>query len=530
MAIVKNNPPKKTTDKLHLNTKVPKSKIRVRKAPHLLSLSNEEKPVIKKQIATDLSSSIASLEVKDIAIGSSNDDSTIDIDTLLSSCKLPHPVHLLSKVVPAFRPTKWDSFNESHFPSLDIIITNIKHYENVIQMTYFSTVSADNKKIRLIVCNVPTDFKVTPCDANTSKILLSAFKDWQIDNLKDNLFHNFSVGSDPEIFVETKEGKLIPAFNFLGSKKFPNRTAIGTYGSLPMYWDGYQAEFETSPQNCLAWQVDSVQCGLKGVLDAARDKFPNAQLSTKTVVELSYDDIHDAGAEHVEFGCTPSLNAYGIKVDMLSGREVYFRSAGGHIHFGMGKLTQEKATPIVKALDAILGVACVGMFAEFDNPKRRTMYGLPGEYRLPPHGLEYRTLSNAWLFHPMIMNLVFDMARKIVVFGESGLLKYWQGSEEETVNTIIKCDVVKARKILASEINKKIMCGILMAAYPYLTKLDMENILNIFQNGMESVIKDPNDIVNNWNLNDKWVAHSDGKYKNVLHSYKDLTTHDIKIL
>jgi len=55
-----------------------------------------------------------------------------------------------------------------------------------------------------------------------------------------------------------------------------------------------------------------------------------------------------------------------------------------------------------------------------DEPVRREYYGLAGEYRLPPHGLEYRSLSCAWIFHPKAAATILDLARRVVVYATSG--------------------------------------------------------------------------------------------------------------
>jgi hypothetical protein len=166
---------------------------------------------------------------------------------------------------------------------------------------------------------------------------------------------------------------------------------------------------------------------------------------------------------------------------------------------------------IVKALDAIMGVAGVSMFAKYDDPRRRIMYGLAGEYRLPPHGLEYRVLSNAWLFHPVIANIVFDLSRSAAMFGKNNLLKHWDATEAETIEVINTCNVEGARAILRR--NKELLIKILdvklddMGCSKYAYKAIIE--------GMESVIKDPSDIVGNWGLTKKWKSHCDAPNKNV---------------
>jgi hypothetical protein len=246
-------------------------------------------------------------------------------------------------------------------------------------------------------------------------------------------------------------------------------------------------------------------------------------LSTCTTFNILPEVLAETKDEHVEFGCMPSFNVYNMVGEPLNGREVPFRSAGGHIHLGYNyknnkdfKMDGAKVVRTVKALDAILGVACVSLFASLDDPRRRRMYGLAGEYRLPMHGLEYRTLSNAWLCHPLITNIVFDLARKAAEFGVKGLLRYWNCSQEETIRIIQECDVASSRKVLDE--NKKLLIKILSSAYGDAPNSGTSIVYDIFRNGVENFIADPTDLTNNWCLtgsNKLWLTHCNGKGKQV---------------
>ncbi len=360
-------------------------------------------------------------------------------------------------------------------------------------------------------CPIKYEFELVTSDHPDYQEVTKSYDAIFIRTLSNRLAHSFNIGSDPEIFVENEDGSLIPAFKFLPSKKAPAYTPndvnqFSYYGNCTMYWDGYQAEFTTKDNRCLGHHGDSIAAGLRGVYDAARKVYPNAKLSLRSVFHLDADELANAAEEHVEFGCMPSKNAYGLKVEMPPARVVPFRSAGGHIHFGVGKDWHQFAEPMVKALDAILGVACVSLFAEFDDPSRRRLYGLPGEYRTPEHGIEYRPLSNAWLCHPMIMNLVMDLSRKALMFGKNGFMKYWNATEEETISCIIDCDVEAAHRIL--ERNKECFKQILQAAYPGRDTIEIGFLYDVFINGIRSAINDPNDFVTNWKLHTGWEPHA----------------------
>lgn len=328
-----------------------------------------------------------------------------------------------------------------------------------------------------------------------------------LKNLNAELAYGGTIGSDPEIFVSA-EGKILNAFDFLGSKTTPTRGKNHNNQDIPnkAYWDGFQAEFDTVAGSCLAYHCDSVRDGLFVLDQAAKKHNPKARLDIRTTVDVDLEVLQSGKEEHVEFGCMPSFNIYGMKGLQMSGREVPFRSAGGHIHFGIGRQSHESVVPMVEALDAILGVACVSLFEGMDDPRRRTMYGMAGEYRLPPHGLEYRTLSNAWLAHPMLMHIVFDLSRKALTFGRMGLLKYWKGDRAETIEIINTCDVKRAREVLVR--NKDLFIRIINSRYQNQTMADL--CYKVFMGGALTFVKDPTDFTNNWQLAtyQSWHTHS----------------------
>ncbi len=356
------------------------------------------------------------------------------------------------------------------------------------------------------------------------KAIEKRYKEFQRSNIADFLGYPLygQTGADPEIFVNAGDGSLLPSFKFLpdkahGIKKKPVPSSGGTL--CESYWDGFQAEMAIGAHSCLGWVIDSLQAGLHSIIEQARKVDPKAKLSSKVLIEVPLEVLKATESQYTEFGCKPSFNAYGLKGNLENSKEITYRSSGGHIHFGFaaGKpgfaKDMELVTKIVKSLDAVLAVGCVSMFAEFDHPLRRQFYGLAGEYRLPPHGLEYRTLSNAWIFHPFISNLVIDLARKVCNFGANGLLAtYWEISEAETIETITNCDVKNARKIIDQ--HKGIYEAMFKACYGNYNSDCTKACYWALTKGMESVIKDPTDIERNWMINagignTTWQHHSD---------------------
>lgn len=297
-----------------------------------------------------------------------------------------------------------------------------------------------------------------------------------------------ALGADPEIFLERGDGSLMPAFTFLPSKYEPLRTKEE---GCSYYWDGFQAEYNITPSNDITECLKSIRFGLKALLEAAKSVDSSARLSLKTVVETPLDmlaELNKETPEYVEFGCMPSYNVYQIDGMHLDGVNCPHRFAGGHIHFGISKseAAMDAIPQIVRQLDAALGVACVSLFENFDNPVRRKYYGLAGEHRLPPHGLEYRSLSDAWLFNPKLASMVLDFARRILVNTVNGKNR-WEASQSEVIECMLTNNAALARKIIKRNLDNGAFA-----------QFGLKSSIDLLQPAEKSVPM--TDIAENWNI------------------------------
>lgn len=306
----------------------------------------------------------------------------------------------------------------------------------------------------------------------------------------------FTAGSDPEMFVFAGP-KLLPAFEFLPHKE---KAAVGME-SVQAYWDGFQAEFRMhSSGYCLDGLCADLQCGLMKILFAARKHNPSAKLSIKNVVRISKETLANADDPFVELGCLPSQNLYGLVGGRVENpRELRYRFAGGHMHFGSENAIAHEQS--VKMLDAILGVWSVGAAQSFDSPIRRQYYGLAGEYRTPRYcynffGLEYRVLSNFWMCHPALMMITYEIGRLAMKLATTEYADQWLAPKEEVIEAIQTQNVKLAAKILMR--NKPVFRWLLSAR-----NWKLHQVLRAFDlgiNGLESEIKDPENIAGNWGI------------------------------
>lgn len=424
-------------------------------------------------------------------------------------------IYIIDGVVPSSTYGVGGRYNLIGFklPTNVIKLSKVKNYMDYIHMDY----KTKNGEVSVCVSHKLIAYKANEKDIKDyndeiEKAYIKNISGMMINHRKVSSNGGaMNIGTDPEIFVNDKDGNNLPAFKFLGSVINPSKGPNLTYGRNRIFWDGFQAEFDTTPNTCMSYVFDSIQRGLSGVLEHARKVDSKATLSMDSVIQVTQETLDATSKEHKEFGCAPSLNAYeeGETKENLDGNITLVRPAGGHIHFGY-KDTKESYKETVKVLDAILGVACVAMFREYDNPMRRMLYGKAGEYRLPAHGLEYRVLSNAWLCHPLITNIVFDLARKCICLHKDGMFKLWKHDEQETIRIINDCDYKGAMKILSK--NRHVFKELLKASHLEPRGVNARYVM--FFRGCHNFLKNPRDIESNWNIGYKWITHCDGANKN----------------
>lgn len=298
------------------------------------------------------------------------------------------------------------------------------------------------------------------------------------------------LGCDPELFVLGANDKLVPAWEFLPDKSQDS-----------IYWDGAQAEFRVEKrredlskvegfgcQDYLTHQVLAQLSRLKSLSPA------NTRLSALSSVRLSSEQLASAKDEWLAFGCQASENAYGLRgLQIDDPRGMPYRFAGGHMHFGLFEKDRplDRIIEAVKMLDAVLGVCSVA-FTPREDPIRREYYGLAGEYRLPKHGVEWRTPSNFWLRAPQLVYYAFSTARKAFQLGWQGFRSQYDASDEEVVNCINRHDVELAKQLM--ERNRPLLEGIW--SHAFFSKASGLNTYSRTLAGIDACF--PDDLERNW--------------------------------
>jgi len=214
----------------------------------------------------------------------------------------------------------------------------------------------------------------------------------------------FTIGADPELFVQDVDKRFISAHEFIpGTKDKPHPVECGAIQK-----DGVSAEFNIWP----ASDCNTFVKHIKVVTEQMHDYLPKgcslAPTPTAWFDKEYFDSLPD---EPKMLGCTPDYNAYTGAVNDPPETRESFRTGSGHIHIGFGDIDPYDdddlviCRNVVKQLDQALYYPSL----TWDSDKtRRTLYGKMGAFRPRTYGVEYRPLSNAYLRDDALIRFVYE--------------------------------------------------------------------------------------------------------------------------
>ena len=246
--------------------------------------------------------------------------------------------------------------------------------------------------------------------------------------------YGISFGADPEFFF-TKGKEVIGSEKILKGDIEARDEYNTPYGKVII--DGVQAELNPAPSSCReAFATNLSQCFREVANLTKKDK--NLNVSFTQVVTVGKKEFDSLSDDSKKFGCAESQNVYNKKSSITVDPNVYRkRSAGGHIHMGANagsplRKVLETTDVLIPIMDLIVGNTCVLIDRNPDNKERRKNYGRAGEFRVQPHGMEYRTLSNFWLQSYQLMSFVMGLSRLAVsIVADSNTDSYGRGDKTE---------------------------------------------------------------------------------------------------
>lgn len=259
------------------------------------------------------------------------------------------------------------------------------------------------------------------------------------------------LGCDPELFITSEKGDIV------GSEKAVPAVGVGSIGGK-IVQDGVQVEFNITADTCRARLGNKMAATFK-TLKAHLDKTGGLQASFSSVVEVSKAELDSLSEKSKTLGCAPSFNKYDEKASISVDPATYTkRSAGGHLHIGLTSYPtlMKYREEMVPVLDCLVGNTSVLIDRDPHAAERRKVYGRAGEYRLPNHGLEYRTLSNFWLRAYPLMHGMMGLCRLAVNVLAQGhcvestkqsnsylLSKEYQGTHQATYDKLVAASAEK---------------------------------------------------------------------------------------
>src|SRR3990167_6657078 len=220
------------------------------------------------------------------------------------------------------------------------------------------------------------------------------------------------LGCDPELFLIDDHGRVVGSERVLPSDCVDSPSATVTT-------DGVQVELPPSPGSCregLSGRIFTALEALDHLVQAHNTRSAaNVAISFDQVVRVRASELRQLSLKSQRLGCGPSLSVYGTPPVEIDGMVYRKRSAAGHIHLGTPVFRSGQVDPVtyVRLADIIVANTCVLIEPDHEAAReRRKHYGRAGEYRMPPHGLEYRTLSNFWLKAYPLMSFVMALSRQ----------------------------------------------------------------------------------------------------------------------
>lgn len=239
--------------------------------------------------------------------------------------------------------------------------------------------------------------------------------------MKKARIENIKLGCDPEFFIENNDGQIvaseecIPENGVKGSRE-------GFTGKVIR--DGVQVEINPSAQSCRQQLGYCIAASLKALENSLKD---GMSVSKKAVIAVPKNYLDSLSPAARALGCAPSQNTHNSIAITETQKSTNTRSAGGHIHLGI-QLKSFDPVELVTMLDQFVGNTSVLLDRDPEQKTRRKLYGRAGEYRLPPHGLEYRTPSNYWMISFPMASFITGLARQTCAFMAK---KHHQSKEQE---------------------------------------------------------------------------------------------------
>lgn len=222
------------------------------------------------------------------------------------------------------------------------------------------------------------------------------------------------LGTDPELFVIGADGKIGSVAGLLGCDKW-NQKDLGN--GIFLQEDNVLIEYATAPSDSFDHFNSIIKLGIDSCVEALDPLNMGIAAGTSSHV-FTLDELNSFHKSVFEFGCEPDFNALTGRVNPKpKAANAGLRTAGGHVHLGYAGLLPEEMG--LEQSQAVVGVMCdyflglPSLLMDTDD-QRRELYGKAGSIRKKDYGIEYRSLSNFWIFEEAKRRMVWDQAHAVL--------------------------------------------------------------------------------------------------------------------
>jgi hypothetical protein len=199
-----------------------------------------------------------------------------------------------------------------------------------------------------------------------------------------------TVGTDAEVPMYLKNGEPFPVTGIIPGTKHEPVPMKGLGDGFFVQQDNVMAEFNVPPAKSPLELHLFVQKAVK----ALNTGIPKTMIFGWQKASVVYKEAFLNHDEVLTFGCEPDYNAYTLEENpMPRSKNPNLRTAAAHVHVGWPNPNNEDRLELVKLLDFFLAL----VWARWDDPVRKEMYGKPGAFRPKEYGVEYRVLGNFWV-------------------------------------------------------------------------------------------------------------------------------------
>lgn len=242
------------------------------------------------------------------------------------------------------------------------------------------------------------------------------------------------LGTDPEVFLQDNAGNPISAIGYINADKWNPMQIPDMPEGYTLQEDNVSLEYGVPPSA----SADEFVQHINAVMEKSKEYLPNLSFSKLSCIVFPESQMNHPSA-HI-FGCEPDFNAWTKEVNKKpEPPHPFMRSAGGHIHVE----TTKDPMAVIRAMDLFLGVPSVLM----DNGEmRKQLYGKAGAFRAKSYGVEYRTLSNFWIFKNELIRWVWANTQRAldsvdaidVAKEEARILRSINDNDKDTALALVK--------------------------------------------------------------------------------------------